>query len=154
MGPNLDPLMEHTRLKPASGVNHAVHAAQAVADDGGSPRQQIDAARAVSGQRLGYLPHQGSRQKARTLARMQAAHEKAAPIATHPFQLLHSMGCGNPAFFLTTMPGAGDPISSADCLFPNGERPQRETAITCGSCGEVMPIIDVCRANITHRQPS
>lgn len=74
----------HARLVPASSLAQTpqAKAAAAVADAGGSPRAQIDAARAVhkaQGRKGGilYTSHQGKRQRERTLARMAKAAEKA-----------------------------------------------------------------------------
>lgn len=56
----------------AKGINsNAAKAAAMVADAGGSPKAQIDAARALSEARLQYLPHEGKRERARRLARME-----------------------------------------------------------------------------------
>lgn len=69
-----EPEIKHTRLSnhatEAVKQTSAIQAADAVADAGGSPRAQIDAARKASEKRLGYVSHQGARQKARALARM------------------------------------------------------------------------------------
>lgn len=63
--------LKHTRLVPRSTVTTvASAAASAVADAGGSPRAQIDAARAAGGQRLVYTPHQGARERERNLKRL------------------------------------------------------------------------------------
>lgn len=53
-------------------------AAAMVAENGGSPRAQIDAARATVGKSLVYLPHVGRKQREKALARMAKAAEKAA----------------------------------------------------------------------------
>lgn len=67
-----------TRLRPSSNVpQNVADAAKSVAVAGGSPRAQIDAARQVSGKKLCYLPHIGSRQKLRSLERMAKAAAKA-----------------------------------------------------------------------------
>jgi hypothetical protein len=68
--------LQHTRLSARSrGVNPLADAiATRVADEGGSPRAQIDAARTATGQRLNYSPHQGLRERERRLAR-QAKNE-------------------------------------------------------------------------------
>lgn len=143
--------MEHTQLRPTSSVAPAAaNAAKAVAEAGGSPRQQIDAARAASGQRLGYLPHHGSRQKARALQRMLAAQAKAVPVETHPYQLIHS-DCGQVAFFLATVPEAKQPMASATCRYPNGKVPESCAEVLCGSCGDPVGMIDIVTANITPR---
>lgn len=56
----------------AKGINsNAAQAAAQVADAGGSPRAQIDAARAMSWTRLQYLPHEGKRERERRLARTE-----------------------------------------------------------------------------------
>jgi hypothetical protein len=47
----------------------ASEAASRVADEGASPRAQIDAAREATGQRLVYSPHQGAKERARRLKR-------------------------------------------------------------------------------------
>lgn len=49
----------------------AVRAAREAFDRGGSPRAQLDAARQASRQKLTYRPHNGSREMARRLARME-----------------------------------------------------------------------------------
>lgn len=48
----------------------AVRAADSVADEGGSPRAQIQAAREATGKRLTYNAHVGSRQAQRNLERL------------------------------------------------------------------------------------
>lgn len=74
----------HARLVPSTSLAQTpqAKAAAAVADAGGSPRAQIDAARAVHrelGRKGGilYTSHQGKRQRERALARM--AKQKASP---------------------------------------------------------------------------
>lgn len=68
--------MSHVRLsklvrsKDKGVASGAVQAADIVADAGGSPRAQIDAARKVSVNRLTYNAHIGSRQAQRNLARL------------------------------------------------------------------------------------
>ncbi len=62
----------HTNLtRRTSNISeHAKRAAKRVADEGGSPRAQIDAARAASDRPLSYLPHSGAKERARNLKRM------------------------------------------------------------------------------------
>ena len=69
---------EQTRLKPGCGVSTgAAQAARMVAESGGSPRAQIDAARAeMPGKHLGYLPHCGAKERAKNLRRLAAAHQE------------------------------------------------------------------------------
>lgn len=78
-----DTEIPEVRLVPMGSLDKSpqAQAAAAVADAGGSPRAQIDAARAVHKQQghkggINYLPHTGKRQKLRALARMQAQAEK------------------------------------------------------------------------------
>lgn len=52
-----------------------VDAARRVFENGGSPREQLDAARKVSSQSLGYLPHQGKRERERRLRRMRTTED-------------------------------------------------------------------------------
>jgi hypothetical protein len=82
--PVTDELPE-TRLVPQGNVSDAVAAAaKEVADAGGCPRAQIDAARAVLRQtggnkearKLQYVSHQGKRQRARELERIAKAQAK------------------------------------------------------------------------------
>lgn len=62
------------RLKPGRGVRQAaVDAAERVFAAGGSPRAQIDAARQATGQKLGYLPHQSTRERLRRQKRLARA---------------------------------------------------------------------------------
>lgn len=67
---------KHVRLsaltnKADKGVSsHAVTEADKVADAGGSPRAQLDAARAVSTQRLSYNAHVGEKQRRKNLKRL------------------------------------------------------------------------------------
>ena len=69
---------EPTKLKPGRGVSaSAAEAARTVAAAGGSPRAQIDAARAVApDKRLGYLPHCGAKERAKNLRRLAAVHQE------------------------------------------------------------------------------
>jgi hypothetical protein len=70
--------LEETRLVPKTGVaGAAAQAAAAVADAGGSPRAQLDAARAATLQKLVYAPHQGKRQRERELRRLEKLQGKA-----------------------------------------------------------------------------
>lgn len=73
--------MEHVRLSKIAQKNvrnSAVEAADEIADAGGSPAAQIKAAREATGNNnLGYVSHQGMRQRQRALARMKAQKEKA-----------------------------------------------------------------------------
>lgn len=75
--------MEHVRLSSIAtkDVNSvAVKAADAVADAGGSPKAQIEAAREATGERrLGYISHQGAKQRRKALERMEKAAKKKAP---------------------------------------------------------------------------
>lgn len=51
----------------------ATAAARGVFEAGGSPREQLDAARKRSGNtRLTYLPHQGAKEREKNMARMKA----------------------------------------------------------------------------------
>ena len=77
-------IIPHARLVPSTSLAQTpqAKAAAAVADAGGSPRQQIDAARAVHKQQgrkgsILYTSHQGKRQRERALARMEAQKEKS-----------------------------------------------------------------------------
>lgn len=54
----------------------ACKAVDAIADAGGSPRAQIEAAREATGKRLSYTSHQGARQRARALAKMNKGIEQ------------------------------------------------------------------------------
>lgn len=68
-------LLKHTRLTAnrERGVLPLADAiATLVADEGGSPRAQIEAARKGTRQRLTYTPHQGMRERERRLARQAA----------------------------------------------------------------------------------
>jgi hypothetical protein len=77
-----DPPAPDISRRSGANVNaSATAAAKEVHARGGSPRAQIDAARAASGQRLNYMPHQGSRESARRLARLRAAESKDQEIA-------------------------------------------------------------------------
>lgn len=59
------------RLRRGQNVGEqAAAAAIAVADAGGGPRAQIDAARRVSGTPIRYLAHQGAREIARRARRL------------------------------------------------------------------------------------
>lgn len=66
-----DPI-KHTQLAATKNVREtAKAAADAAFQAGGSPRAQIDAARAAVGNdKLGYMPHQGMRERQRRLKRM------------------------------------------------------------------------------------
>ena len=69
--------LQHTRLVPSTKVQSvASRAANVAADAGLSPRQQIDAARKMSGAKLVYLPHQGMRERQRNLRRLELAAAK------------------------------------------------------------------------------
>lgn len=61
-----------TRLVPSTSLaqSSAARAAAAIADAGGSPRAQIDAARANDHRRITYIPHQGKKERMRRMARM------------------------------------------------------------------------------------
>lgn len=79
----VDSATQHARLPTdklkKNGFGKSAHAAEAVANLGGSPRAQIDAARAhAPGTRLNYLPHQGAKEIARRKAKMErlAARER------------------------------------------------------------------------------
>lgn len=64
----------HTRLVAGKGVDTlATEAAKRAADAGGSPRAQMDAARANHSGRLTYIPHQGMRERMRNLKRLEKA---------------------------------------------------------------------------------
>lgn len=54
----------------------ASEAADFIADSGGSPKEQLEAARSASGQKLQYTSHFGSRQQERAFKKMQKAMEK------------------------------------------------------------------------------
>ena len=70
--------LPETRLVPSCGVQPTgapAQAAAAVADLGGSPRAQIEAARIEQRKinpriRIGYVSHQGKRQRERALRRL------------------------------------------------------------------------------------
>lgn len=72
--------MKHVRLSTITtkDVNSvAVKAADAIADAGGSPKAQIEAAREATGERrLGYISHQGAKQRERALKRMEKQEAK------------------------------------------------------------------------------
>lgn len=80
--PPLGAGLPETRLIAKGDVpgTSAERAATLVADRGGSPRAQIDAARAVSGRALGYVSHCGKRQRERALKRLAAADVKGGGI--------------------------------------------------------------------------
>lgn len=61
-----------------SGQKKAAVAATLVADAGGSPRAQIDAARKESTRALNYLPHQGKRERERRIRALEKAAARAA----------------------------------------------------------------------------
>lgn len=73
--------VRHARLdqlaRPSVGET-AIDAARKVADAGGSPRPQIDAARQATGKKLSYIPHQGQKERLKRLARMEKAARDAA----------------------------------------------------------------------------
>lgn len=88
--------LPEARLVPMGSLAKTpeAQAAAAVADAGGSPRAQIDAARAArkargvakKAARIGYTSHQGKRQRERALARMAKATSPAesGTLATEP----------------------------------------------------------------------
>lgn len=83
---NFNPIQDipETRLVPKGRINGQVAAAAtAVADAGGSPRAQLDAARAEQRKinatvHLNYVSHQGKKQRMKNLERMAKAAAKAA----------------------------------------------------------------------------
>ena len=56
----------------------AIEAANKIADKGGSPRAQLDAAREATGKDLGYTSHQGAKQRRKALAKMNKMGENNA----------------------------------------------------------------------------
>lgn len=64
----------NVELKPAKSVApHISRAAHRAYENGGSPRAQIDAAREAAGRPIVYMPHQGAREIARNLRRLEKA---------------------------------------------------------------------------------
>lgn len=73
---------KHVRLSDITSdeakkkFSHAVARMDEVADAGGSPKAQLDAAKEVSGRKLHYKAHIGQRQIQRQLAKMEKNNGK------------------------------------------------------------------------------
>lgn len=58
--------------------------------------------------------------------------------AEYPFKVIHRDGCGSVMFFLKRRISSREPMLSADVIYPDGQRVERETPVWCQACGKFV----------------